>query len=713
MANRTKVDGSGIGGPGRMLLSSHDYAKVDIYAGYQSVIPIVGTEVLNKQNKLGKYSWADFDDAFIINPWDEKLLKMLNMKDRGENKEQPTGLEAEMMNLVKAGDVDGDEVDRALLALPTDYEYDTWVEIGMGLFDRYAGSDEGKKRFVGFSKRSPKYDPKVSGFEDPAKKWEKGHLVPNKITYKSLLYKADDAVLNTLLKEIDSCKTEKDFEKYQESVRETKWFTNYNIGDHLEKIGEKLRKARKSKGIDKRLAQLSTIMKDIEKESEIGDVPDNLTYPHIDKKGKPLPTFENALHFHNNFSPVKLTYDTILKEPLVNGAYNVRVGNKDIALSRLKDAFMLNGFTKAMATDYFDSIIYSNIVNGLLDFVKEIEYDPSHDYIQEVADSIDTGDSKMVEYVRAVMRCIFIQAIAAWSNRKGTPHTIQKLESVLVFVGGQGTGKTTWVANLMPDKMRYFFKDGVELDPSDVDSRAQALSAGLVELGELDGTTRKADIATLKSFLSNFIDEWRPPYGRFAQKYPRQTVFIGTVNTPDYLKDSTGSRRFLTVKVKKLSLVSKDHILKAWAQALHLYKAGETWRLSDEMMAKQTETNTMYTDVGYIGDLVGDFTTALSLCTGKKKRMSVSAILKTIMTDKRTVNSRERSDFVAQLSLAGIERNKEGKYYLPVDVFQHYHKIVENDLDKEDAHLARDLDKVMPLLQSIDEKGIKKESENV
>ncbi len=688
------------------VVGQHDYKQVDIYAGYQSVVPIVGTEVLNKQNKLGKYSWADFDDEFIINKWDDKLLTMLNMKDRGENKQQVTGLEAEMLGLVKAAVVDDEEMDRALMALPTDYEYDTWIEVGMAIYDRYDGSDEGKKRFVAFSKRSSKYDPKAKNFEDPSAKWDKGHLVPNKITYKSLLYKADEAILNTHLKDVKSCKTKTDFDKYQKVVRDTKWFTTYKRDEQLEEIGEKLRHARKDTGVDKRLTQLTTIMPELH---EVANVPDKITYPDIDRKGKLLPTFANALHFHNNFSHTKLSFDVISKRVIVNGSYDVRVGEKDIALSTLKDNFMLSGFTKTMASENFDSIIYSNQVNGLLDFVKEIEYDPSHDYIQDIADSINTGEDRLVEYVREVIKCIFIQAIAAWSNRKGTPHRLQKLESVLVFVGGQGTGKTTWVGHLMPDKMAYFFKDGLELDPSDTDSKAQALSAGMVELGELDATTRKADIANLKAFLSNLTDEWRAPYGRFPEEHPRQTVFIGTVNTPDYLKDATGSRRFLTVKVKKLILPNKNIILKAWAQALHLYKQGVTWRLSDEMMAMQENTNKLYTDVGYIGDIVTDFTTALSLCDGKKKRMSVSAILKGVMDGKRVVNSRERSDFVAQLALHGIERNKEGKYYLPIDVFQHYNKVTAQDLDKQDAHLNRDLEEVMPLLQEIDDKEVEKE----
>ena len=78
------------------------------------------------------------------------------------------------------------------------------------------------------------------------------------------------------------------------------------------------------------------------------------------------------------------------------------------------------------------------------------------------------------------------------------------------------------------------------------------------------------------------------------------------------------------------------------------------------------------------------------------------------MGDKRVINSRERSDFVAQLSLHGIERNKEGKYYLPIDVFQHYNHVTEQDLDHEDAHLNKALEKVLPLFNEIDEEEVSK-----
>jgi len=262
------------------VVGKHNYAKVDIYGGYQSVVPIVGTEVLNKQNKIKKYAWADFDDEFIINPWDDKLSKMLNMKDRGVSKKPNNNLddvEMSMLNLLKANDVDDAEVDRALMVLPTDYEYDTWIEVGMALYDRYDGSDEGKKRFVAFSKRSSKYDPKAKGFEDPAQKWAKGHLVPNKITYKSLLYKADDAVINTLLDEVTTCDTKEDFEAYQKTVRQTEWFTKFNAHERIEKVGEKLRHARKDKGVDKRLMQMPTILQEIDEETALVNSGDGST----------------------------------------------------------------------------------------------------------------------------------------------------------------------------------------------------------------------------------------------------------------------------------------------------------------------------------------------------------------------------------------------------------------------------------------------------
>ena len=74
--------------------------------------------------------------------------------------------------------------------------------------------------------------------------------------------------------------------------------------------------------------------------------------------------------------------------------------------------------------------------------------------------------------------------------------------------------------------------EGHLLDPTNKDSVKLAISAWITELGEIDATFRKADIAALKAFISKRVDKFRRPYAMSDSAYPRQTIFVGTVTMP-------------------------------------------------------------------------------------------------------------------------------------------------------------------------------------
>lgn len=61
---------------------------------------------------------------------------------------------------------------------------------------------------------------------------------------------------------------------------------------------------------------------------------------------------------------------------------------------------------------------------------------------------------------------------------------------------------------------------------------------------------RRSEIEGVKNFISKTEDSYRPAYGRVTKNFPRQCIFIGTTNRDEFLKDDTGGRRFLPVKVK-------------------------------------------------------------------------------------------------------------------------------------------------------------------
>ena len=158
-------------------------------------------------------------------------------------------------------------------------------------------------------------------------------------------------------------------------------------------------------------------------------------------------------------------------------------------------------------------------------------------------------------------------------------------EFALVLKGPQGLGKTRWVRSLMPKKyLTTFFKDGVQLDLSKKDDIIQSTSYWLCELGELGGTMKKSDRDALKAWLTSTHDEFRTPYSRKAEKYPRRTFFACTVNDDQFLRDDTGSRRFVVLEVEKLKHNHTIDIDLMWGEIMELLQhKARTYMSSEEI----------------------------------------------------------------------------------------------------------------------------------
>lgn len=157
---------------------------------------------------------------------------------------------------------------------------------------------------------------------------------------------------------------------------------------------------------------------------------------------------------------------------------------------------------------------------------------------------------------------------------------------VLVLEGTQGKLKSTAARTLVGDK---WFMDNLP-DLKDKDSMLNLQGKWLIELGELAGIKR-ADFNQVKAYLVRRTDTVRPHYGRLVSDVPRQSVFIGTVNEGQYLKDPTGNRRYWPVKVgicnvKALSAV-RDQL---FAEAMSIY------RTTNEILMLGSEATEQATD---------------------------------------------------------------------------------------------------------------------
>lgn len=182
---------------------------------------------------------------------------------------------------------------------------------------------------------------------------------------------------------------------------------------------------------------------------------------------------------------------------------------------------------------------------------------------------VDYLGAEDTPYTRAVARKSFTAAVA----RIMAPGC--KFDCMVVLVGKQGRFKSTILSIMggawFSDSLRTF--EGKEAEE-------RLRGAWLIEISELQAFDRSS-VEAIKGFLSKQSDRYRPAYGHMLQEFPRQCVFFGTTNTPDFLRDTTGGRRFWPIDIdereRTKSVINdlpgeRDQI---WAEAVTRYKAGE------------------------------------------------------------------------------------------------------------------------------------------
>ena len=214
---------------------------------------------------------------------------------------------------------------------------------------------------------------------------------------------------------------------------------------------------------------------------------------------------------------------------------------------------------------------------------REHTFHPVREYLDGLKwDGISRIDDWLVLYLGAKQSSYHAAVGARWliSAVARIRQPGCKVDHALILESPQGLGKSTAFAILGGP---FYSDDLAEVGTKD--SAMGVAGAWIVELSELDAMGR-ADISKTKSFLSRRVDRFRPPYGRHIVEVPRQSVFCGTVNQAEYLKDETGGRRFWPVKcgsVMRLEELRRDRD-QIWAEAAVRYERGDRWWLDDEKL---------------------------------------------------------------------------------------------------------------------------------
>ena len=191
------------------------------------------------------------------------------------------------------------------------------------------------------------------------------------------------------------------------------------------------------------------------------------------------------------------------------------------------------------------------------------------------------------EYTRAVTRKHLVASVAR-IMRPGV-----KYDQVLAIRGKQGIGKSTLIAKLGGPWYSDTFTtvNGKE-------AYEQVQGVWTVEIGELAGM-KKSEVETTKLFISKTEDRFRPAYGRRIESFPRQCTFWATTNEIQFLRDTTGNRRWWVVDTPNepsgdmWGELTPETVKLIWAEAVELWKKGEPLWLNPslEKEARRVQAN--------------------------------------------------------------------------------------------------------------------------
>lgn len=210
-------------------------------------------------------------------------------------------------------------------------------------------------------------------------------------------------------------------------------------------------------------------------------------------------------------------------------------------------------------------------------------YDEKTDYITELANTITTTKQDLWQqcfkkWIVAMVGCVL--------DDKIINHT------VIVFSGKQGLGKTTWVEKLMPRQLKEYLFSGT-INPNNKDTLVQLSECMLINLDELENLNR-SEIGSLKEIITKTQIRMRKAYGHNNETMPRRASFAGSVNTAQFLNDSTGSRRFLCFELEGIKYQHEVNIDLVFAQALYLFKSGFRHWFDQEEIKNISENNEQY-----------------------------------------------------------------------------------------------------------------------
>lgn len=437
---------------------------------------------------------------------------------------------------------------------------DGWLQVGMALHHEFEGKERGFELWCEFSKASPKFNAKDQkrvwrSFDGKAKPVRMATLVKAAADARFAKQYAgdgfDDDKIETsgeddLLADDDDDEDPAGDDDLNETHKvETDWLSLLDRNEEgavkptLHNVALLIEHDVRTAGV----ARLNAFTGEVVKRN----VPERLTRAR--RRAKPALQLDGPVWDLNDPVNGDLWSDSMdnavrrmIEAPVTQGGYGLKITDRDLGAA-------------------VDLAAHRAQFHPIREYLEGQTHDGTPRVETLFIDYLEADDTP---YTRQVARMFLIAAVA----RVYEPG--HKFDFAPILEGLQGKRKSTFIQVLG----RHWF---AELDGDFHDSKQMVeLMQGswIMEIPELSGFGR-ADVRTIKAFVSRQQDKTRLAYAHRAAVFKRQCVFIGSTNDRQYLKDDTGGRRWWPIECRASEIDTDqltENVDQIWAEATAMYR---------------------------------------------------------------------------------------------------------------------------------------------
>jgi predicted P-loop ATPase len=263
------------------------------------------------------------------------------------------------------------------------------------------------------------------------------------------------------------------------------------------------------------------------------------------------------------------------------------------------------GLPKMIIDDHLSAIAESNCIHPVRSWLDDGHWDKTN----RVEKVISCLNARNPEDAKVILKHWLIGCVASLYEQSFSSKLVPILQ------GEQSYMKTTAISRIC-NVVSGAFLEGAELNPDVKDSVLSVIKSWIVEIGELERTSRNSQ-GSLKAFITRQIDTVRPPYGRTDVRKNRQTHLIASVNGTNFLKDDSGNSRYAVIELEdavdidqlndllgwryehgRIQLKDSNKLKQFWLEVKHLYNSGKSWNLTREQVNKLMPHNDKHADKG-------------------------------------------------------------------------------------------------------------------